>query len=59
MLGAEITVSHRTLSTSLGSGHDLLGSLLVIFLTGGVSLIYGHPCTVYLCCVRFLIGYLW
>jgi hypothetical protein len=47
MLGAEITVSHRThSSTSLGyghvlfvsSGHDLFGSLLVIILTAGVSL---------------------
>ena len=47
MLGAELTVSHRTyLSTSLGyghalfisSGHDLFGSLLVTILTGGVSL---------------------
>jgi hypothetical protein len=47
MLGAELTVSHRThSSTSLGyghalfllSGHYLFGSLLVIILTGGVSL---------------------
>jgi hypothetical protein len=46
MFGAELTVSHRThSSTSLGYGHvlfvssvhDLLGSLLVIILTGGVS----------------------
>jgi hypothetical protein len=46
MLGAELTVSHRThSSTSLGYGHvlfvssvhDLLGSLFVIILTGGVS----------------------
>jgi hypothetical protein len=47
MLGAELTVSHRTPSpTNLGydhalfisSGHDLFGSLLVIILTGRVSL---------------------
>jgi hypothetical protein len=47
MLRAEITVSHHThSSTSLGyghvlfvsSGHNLFGSLLVIILTGGVSL---------------------
>jgi hypothetical protein len=47
MLGAEITVSHRThSSTSLGyghvlfvsSGHGLFGSLLVIIVTAGVSL---------------------
>jgi hypothetical protein len=47
MLGAELTVSHRTPSpTSLGyghilfisSGHNLFGYLLVTILTGGVSL---------------------
>jgi hypothetical protein len=46
MLGAEITVSHRTPFIQLGyghalftsSGHDLFGSLLVIVLTGRVSL---------------------
>jgi hypothetical protein len=46
MLGAEVTVSHHThSSTSLGcghalfisSGHDLFGSLLVTVLTGRVS----------------------
>jgi sensor histidine kinase YesM len=46
MLGAELTVSHHTRSsTSFGYGHvlfvssvhDLLGSLLVIILIGGVS----------------------
>jgi hypothetical protein len=48
MLGAELTVSHRTPSpTNLGyghalfisSGHDLFGSLLVTVLTGRVSCI--------------------
>jgi hypothetical protein len=47
MLGAEVTVSHRTPSpTNLGSGHalfissghNLFGSLLVTILTGRVSL---------------------
>jgi hypothetical protein len=51
MLGAEITVSHRTPSlTHLGfghilfisKGHDLFGFLLVIILTGGVSFLYCH-----------------
>jgi hypothetical protein len=52
MLGAELTVSHRTPSPhSLGyghtlfisSGHDLFGSLFVIILTGGVSLCILSP----------------
>jgi hypothetical protein len=46
MLGAEITVSHRTPFIQLGyghvlfisSGHDLFGSLLVTIFTGGVIL---------------------
>jgi hypothetical protein len=46
MLGAELTVSHHTFSSSLGYGHTLLVSsghalfisLLVIIFTGGVSL---------------------
>jgi hypothetical protein len=68
MLGAELTVSRRThSSTSLGYGHvlfvssvhDLLRSLLVTILTGGVSFVYYHPSSVYLCRVRFLIGYVW
>jgi hypothetical protein len=45
MLGAEITVSHRTPFIQLGyghalftsSGHDLFGALLVTIFTGGVS----------------------
>jgi hypothetical protein len=49
MLGFELTVSHRTPSpTNLGyghalfisSGHDLFVYLLVIILTGGVSVVY-------------------
>jgi hypothetical protein len=57
MLGAEITVSHCThSSTSLGYGHvlfvssvhDLFGSLLVTILTGGVYFVYCHPGLVYL-----------
>jgi hypothetical protein len=68
ILGAELTVSHRAhSSTSLGYshalfislGHDLFGSLLVIILTGGVSFVYCHLGPVYLCRVRFLIGYVW
>jgi hypothetical protein len=52
MLGAEVTVSHRTPSPpSLGyghalfilSGHDLFGSLLVTIHTGGVSLCILSP----------------
>jgi hypothetical protein len=51
MLGAELTVSHRTSSSSLGyghalftsSGHDLFGSLLVTIFTGGVSLCILSP----------------
>jgi hypothetical protein len=47
MLGAELTVSHRTHSSTslcyghalfMSSGYDLFGSLLVIILTGGISL---------------------
>jgi hypothetical protein len=47
MLGAEVSVSHRTPSTTnlgydhalfISSGHDLFGSLLVTILTGRVSL---------------------
>jgi hypothetical protein len=67
MLGAELTVSHRThLSTSLGydhvlfvsSVHDLFGSLLVTILSG-VYFVYCHLGSVYLCRMRFLIGYVW
>jgi hypothetical protein len=52
MLGAELTVSHRTHSSiSLGYGHalfislghNLFGSLLVTILTGGVSLCILSP----------------
>jgi hypothetical protein len=51
MPGAELTVSHLFLSSSLGyghalftsSGHDLFGSLLVTILTSGVSFVYCHP----------------
>jgi hypothetical protein len=68
MLGAEVTVSHRTPSSTklcfghilfLSSSHDLLGSLLVTILTSGVSFVYCHLGSVYLCRVRFLIGYVW
>jgi hypothetical protein len=66
MLGAEIHVSHRTHSlTNFGFAHvlfislglDLFGSLLEILLTNGVSFVYCHPCSIYLCDMRFLIGY--
>jgi hypothetical protein len=70
MLGAELIVSHQSpiilpSSTNLGSdhvlfissGHDLFDSLLVIIFTSGVYFVYCHPCSVYLRCVRFLIGY--
>jgi hypothetical protein len=47
MLGAELTVSHRTSSSSLdyghALGHDLFGSLLVTIFTGGVSLCILSP----------------
>jgi hypothetical protein len=52
MLGAEVSVSHRTPSpTNLGyghalfisSGHDLFGSLPVTILTGRVSLCILSP----------------
>jgi hypothetical protein len=65
MFGAEITVSHRTpSSTNLGfgnlaflsSGHDLFGSLFVILLKGGVSFVSCHPCLVYVCHIRFFVG---
>jgi hypothetical protein len=68
MLGAEVSVSHRTPSPpSLGyghvvfisSGHNLFSSLLVTILTGGVSFEYCHPCSTYWCGARFLIGYVW
>jgi hypothetical protein len=68
MLGAKIIVSHCThSSTSLGYGHilfvsqihDLFGSLLVTILIGGDYFVYCHPGSVYLCRVRFLIGYVW
>jgi hypothetical protein len=57
MLGAEITVSHRTpSSTNLGFGNlvflsmgqDLFVSLPVTILIGGVSFVYCHPGSVYL-----------
>jgi hypothetical protein len=52
MLGAEVTVSHRTPSPPsldyghalfISSGHDLFGSLLVTIHTGGVSLCILSP----------------
>jgi hypothetical protein len=51
MLGTELTVSHRTSSSSLdydhalfiSSGHDLFDSLLVTIFTGGVSLCILSP----------------
>jgi hypothetical protein len=61
MLGAELTVSHRTPSPpSLGyghalfisSGHDLFGSLLVTIHTGGVSLCILSPLPKSNCVVR-------
>jgi hypothetical protein len=61
MLRTELTVSHRTHSlTSLGYGHvwivspvhDLLGSLLVTILIGGVSLCMLPPCSIH-CAVRY------